>query len=96
MIKARPSELPVVCISESCQSLLNLVRGLRRCGAKLSGGLLYCNGFCLSFKISPAEAEKILPIVCEHSDAVCVGRFYPELLSEHSQSPRGGLSGGLS
>lgn len=89
----RPSEVTVICFLDNTASLVNLSRRLPETGIR-ECGLSYCGKLCLSMRIETSEASRIIPAVCEHSEAVCIGRYYGELLREHSVCyvSAGGLS----
>ncbi len=83
-LSARPKKTPVVCLNKEKSSALNLASRLNAEG--LSGGSLYlAGGLCLGLIVETAELKRLLPTICEHSDAVCLGSDYPEIFSEHGR-----------
>lgn len=80
------SKTSVVCLARSGSDILDLAAGLDKTvepQEKLGSRLIYAGGLCLGFSVGAQKLKTILPELCEHSDAVCIGRSYPEIFSEH-------------
>ncbi len=82
ILKARPVNIPVlmICGSSASKSALKTRLNCR----ELPGG-------ALEVSLSRTELKRLLPIICEHSEAVLIGSVYRELYREHRIS-RGEIS----
>lgn len=83
---AFPREMSLVCLAGDENTVINLAESLERAIDKNSAeksSLILAGGFCLGLKLKTREIPRLLPRICEHSEAVCIGREYPELFSEH-------------
>lgn len=81
-LKARPREISVVCVAHEFTSVRCLAKSLIGSGV-LPESLVVADGLCLGVTLETKKLPKLLPRICEHSDTVCIGRFYPEIFSEH-------------
>lgn len=81
---AYPRETGVVCVAGREKSLFELCKALgKRLPPETESCLIYSGGYCLSLRIGTRVLREVLPELCEHSDAVCIGKGYPELFCEH-------------
>ena len=88
-LNARPKEISVVCVAHEIQAVRSLAKSLMNSGITPKS-LVLADGLCLGITIETKVLPKLLPHICEHSDTVCIGRFYPEIFSEHGKLiPRG-------
>ena len=88
-LKARPKLISVVCVTQEVQAVRCLAKSLKSRGVEPES-LVLADGLCLGITLETKNLPKLLPHICEHSDTVCIGRFYPELFSEHGMTiPRG-------
>lgn len=83
-LSARPKVVSVVCVTHELQAVRCLAKSLSSCGIKPES-LILADGLCLGITLNTKTLPKLLPRICEHSDTVCIGRFYPELFSEHGK-----------
>lgn len=85
-LRAFPRETPLVCLTNNENTVINLAASLERALDKRSAeksSLIFADGLCLGLTVRTREIPKLLPKICEHSEAVCIGKSYPELFSEH-------------
>ena len=85
-LRAFPRETPLVCLASDENTVRNLAESLERAVDKHSAeksSLILAGSFCLGLKVRTREIPTLLPRICEHSEAVCIGKSYPELFSEH-------------
>lgn len=81
-LKVRPKLISVVCVAHEVQAVRHLADSLK-CRGIEPKSLVLADGLCLGITLETKSLPKLLPQICEHSDTVCIGRFYPELFSEH-------------
>ena len=84
-LTARPKQVAVVCVTHEPEAVRCLAKSLRQNGVEPKN-LVLADGLCLGITLETDVLSKLLPRICEHSDAVCIGRFYPELFSEHGKA----------
>lgn len=84
-LKARPKQISVVCVTHEPEAVRCLAKSLKQNGIEPQS-LVLADGLCLGITLETDILPKLLPRICEHSDTVCIGRFYPELFSEHGKT----------
>ncbi len=82
-LRAYPKSTSVICMMSGSESIKNLCRELSESDGIEESSLIFSGGLCLGLKVRTRGLATLLPKLCEHGDAVCVGKSYPEILSEH-------------
>lgn len=72
-------------MAQEVQAVRCLAKSLKSRGVEPKS-LVIADGLCLGITLETKFLPKLLPQICEHSDTVCIGRFYPELFSEHGMT----------
>ncbi len=81
-VKACPAAESIVCFFGEPWPLVNLSKKLSGEEGEIS--VAFCGKLCLGIRLKASEIPGLLPVICEHSDAVCAGKYYYELMMEHS------------
>lgn len=81
-LRAAAAYTQVICIPESESGLRALADILKKSEIAESC-LIYADGYCLGFRAKTKELGGLLPLICEHSERVCLGSVYREIFSEH-------------
>lgn len=81
-LRACPKEISVVCVAHELGSVRCLAKSLIGSGV-IPERLVIADGLCIGMTLETKKLPKLLPRMCEHSDTVCIGKFYPEIFSEH-------------
>lgn len=71
-----------MCVSRELESCRCLTASLLKSGIKPER-LVIADGICIGINLDSDILQGLLPKICEHSDTVCIGRFYPEIFAEH-------------
>ena len=78
-LRAEPVKIQVLCFPDE-NSSGNLERALLRRGITPTP-----KGSAVYAAMSRTVLKKALPELCEHSERVCIGSYYPELFREHEK-----------
>lgn len=86
-VSAYPAVVNIVARSKNISGARNLARILgRNCRSGIqSSKLVYSQGVCLSVKVKTVTAMQMLGAICEHSDAVCIGKNCEPIICEYGR-----------
>ena len=87
-LTAYPKETPLVCLAHDESSIINLAASLEKSVDRYisqKSSLVFAGELCLGLSLRTREIPGLLPRICEHSEAVCIGKSYPELFCEHGE-----------
>lgn len=84
-IHAYPAQINIVAKTKSMASATNIARALEKnFGVFIKSSRLYFSqGVCLSVKVKTFTLPQMLGQICEHSDAVYIGKNYDSILCEY-------------
>lgn len=84
-IHAYPAQVNIVAKTKNLANATNIAKALdKNFGGHIkSSRLFFSQGVCLSVKVKTFTLPQMLGQICEHSDAVFIGKNYDSILCEY-------------